>query len=128
MALWLLHRAEVGRLQDAVLLRHQQVPLRGLGRKLSDVAGLFDRLRFRGIRIHATSVGPMTRMHIGIMGTMAQMSLSDLRDKTRRGQPGRARAGRIPGGPAFGYDGGRRGACPSWSTRSAASRSPCALA
>jgi hypothetical protein len=35
-------------------------------------------------------------MHIGIMGTMAQMTLSDLRDKTKRGQLGRVRAGRIP--------------------------------
>jgi len=76
-----------------------------LGRKLSDVAGLFDQLPFRGIQIHATSLGgPVTQMHIGIMGTMAQMALSDLRDKTRRGQLGRVRAGRIPGGLAFGYD------------------------
>jgi DNA invertase Pin-like site-specific DNA recombinase len=43
-------------------------------------------------------------MHIGVMGTMAQMFLGDLREKTRRGQLGRARAGRIPGGLAYGYD------------------------
>jgi DNA invertase Pin-like site-specific DNA recombinase len=43
-------------------------------------------------------------MHIGIMGTMAQMTLSDLRDKTKRGQLGRVRAGRIPGGLAYGYE------------------------
>ncbi len=43
-------------------------------------------------------------MHIGIMGTMAQLQLSDLRDKTKRGQLGRVRAGCIPGGLAYGYD------------------------
>jgi site-specific DNA recombinase len=75
-----------------------------LGRKLADVADLFDRLTFHGVQIHATSIGLVTQMRIGIMGTMAQMTLSDLRDKTRRGQLGRARAGRIPGGLAYGYE------------------------
>jgi DNA invertase Pin-like site-specific DNA recombinase len=75
-----------------------------LGRKLADVADLFDRLSFHGVRVHATSIGLVTQMHIGIMGTMAQMMLADLREKTRRGQLGRARTGRIPGGLAYGYD------------------------
>ena len=76
-----------------------------LGRNLSDVASLYDQMTFRGIQIHATSPGgQVTQVLIGVMGTMAQMTLSDLRDKTRRGQLGRARAGRIPGGLAFGYD------------------------
>ena len=74
-----------------------------LGRKLADVADLFDRLTFRRIEMHAVSIGKLTQMHVGIMGTMAQMTLADLRDKTRRGQLGRARVGRIPGGLAYGY-------------------------
>ena len=75
-----------------------------LGRKLSDVAALYDQLTFHRVQVHTTSMGLLTQMHVGIMGTMAQMTLSDLREKTRRGQLGRARAGRIPGGLAFGYD------------------------
>jgi len=43
-------------------------------------------------------------MHVGIMRTMAQMQIIDLREKTRRGQLGRARAGRVPGGLACGYE------------------------
>jgi len=35
---------------------------------------------------------------------MAQLYLSDLREKVWRGQLGRARQGRIPGGNAYGYD------------------------
>ena len=75
-----------------------------LGRKLSDVADLFDRLAFRRIAVHTTGLGQLTQMHVGIMGTMAQMMLSDLREKTRRGQLGRARAGKVPGGLAYGYE------------------------
>jgi DNA invertase Pin-like site-specific DNA recombinase len=56
-----------------------------LGRKLADVADLFDRLSFLRIQVHATSIGLLTPMHVGIMGTMAQMTLADLREKTRRG-------------------------------------------
>jgi site-specific DNA recombinase len=75
-----------------------------LGRKLSDVSAMFDNLSFLGIQVHATSIGAVSQMHIGIMGTMAQMTLSDLREKTWRGQLGRAKAGRIPGGLAYGYE------------------------
>jgi DNA invertase Pin-like site-specific DNA recombinase len=72
-----------------------------LGRKLADVADLFDRQTFRRMQVHATNIGQLTPKHVGIMGTMA---LSDLREKTRRGQLGRARAGGIPGGLAYGYE------------------------
>jgi DNA invertase Pin-like site-specific DNA recombinase len=41
-------------------------------------------------------------MHIVMLGTMAQLYLSDLREKTWRGQLGRALRG--PGGKAYGYD------------------------
>ena len=75
-----------------------------LGRNLADVAGVHDELNFLRIALHTVSQGQMTTVHIGIMGTMAQMTLSDLRDKTRRGQAGRARAGKVPGGLAYGYD------------------------
>ena len=72
-----------------------------LGRKLADVADLLDRLSFYGIALHTTGGGLLTTMHVGIMATM---QLTDLRDKTKCGQFGRARAGRIPGGLAYGYD------------------------
>jgi hypothetical protein len=43
-------------------------------------------------------------MHVAVGGMMAQMYLSDLREKTRRGQLGRARQGKSAGGQAYGYD------------------------
>src|ERR1700730_1518120 len=74
-----------------------------LGRKLSDIADLHDRSTFAGIKIHAVNVGEIGAMHIGMLGTMAQLFLSDLREKTWRGQLGRALQGKLPGGKAYGY-------------------------
>jgi len=75
-----------------------------LGRKLSDIADLFDRLSFNGIKVHTVTTGQITALHIGMLGTMSQLFIADLREKTWRGQLGRARKGRIPGGRAFGYE------------------------
>ena len=74
-----------------------------LSRNLSDTASLYDRLKFSRVLLHTTSMGLISDLHIGIMGTMAQMTLTDLGNKVRRGQLGRARQGKIPGGLAFGY-------------------------
>jgi site-specific DNA recombinase len=74
-----------------------------LGRRLSDVARLHDHLEFKGVMLHAVNIGQVTTMHVGLLGTMAQLYLSDLKEKTRRGQLGRALAGKIPGGTAYGY-------------------------
>jgi DNA invertase Pin-like site-specific DNA recombinase len=75
-----------------------------LTRRLADVAAVFDELQFLKVGLHAVNVGAVTTMHVGLMGTMAQMFLSDLRDKTRRGQLGRVLKGRVAGGKAYGYD------------------------
>lgn len=42
-----------------------------LGRKLADVADLFDRLTFQRIELHTVSTGRITPMHVGMLGTMA---------------------------------------------------------
>ena len=75
-----------------------------IGRNLADVAGLHDRLEFKRVALHTISTGPITTMHVGLLGTMAQLFLSDLRAKTKRGLAGRVRAGRNANGKAYGYD------------------------
>ena len=75
-----------------------------LGRKLADIAELHDRLQFVNVKIHTVSTGEVTNMHIGMLGTMAQLYVSELREKTLRGQLGRVLEGKIPGGHAYGYD------------------------
>ena len=84
-----------------------------VGRRLADIAALHDRLEFRRIELHAVNMGAVGAMHVGLLGTMAQLYLSDLKDKTRRGQLGRVLQGRAAGGRAYGYqtvegDTGRR--------------------
>ncbi len=95
-------------LKDLALRRFDVVVVEALdrlGRKLADVADLHDRLGFAGVKLYAVATGgEITAMHIGLLGTMAQLFLSDLREKTWRGQLGRALEGKIPGGKAFGYD------------------------
>jgi DNA invertase Pin-like site-specific DNA recombinase len=56
-----------------------------LGRKLADVADLHDRCDFADVKLITTNVGEITPMHIGMLGTMAQVFISDLREKTWRG-------------------------------------------
>jgi DNA invertase Pin-like site-specific DNA recombinase len=94
----MLADAEAGRFEVVVT-----EALDRLGRRLSDVARLYDHLEFRGIMLHAVNIGQVSTMHVGLLGTMAQLYLSDLKEKTRRGQLGRALAGKITGGKAYGY-------------------------
>ena len=94
----LLADAEHGRFEVVVVEALDRV-----GRRLADVAALHDRLEFRRIQLHAVNMGVVGAMHVGLLGTMAQLYLSDLKDKTRRGQLGRVLQGRAAGGRAYGY-------------------------
>jgi DNA invertase Pin-like site-specific DNA recombinase len=75
-----------------------------LSRDQEDVAALFKRLRFAGIRIVALAEGEISELHVGLKGTMNALFLKDLAAKTHRGLRGRVAAGKSAGGRAFGYD------------------------
>ena len=75
-----------------------------LSRDLEDVAGLFKRLRFAGVRLFTLAEGEITELHVGLKGTMNALFLKDLAQKVRRGLEGRVRQGRSGGGLCFGYD------------------------
>ena len=74
-----------------------------LSRDQEDVAALFKRLRFAGIRLVTLAEGEVSELHVGLKGTMNALFLKDLADKTRRGLRGRVEAGRSGGGNAYGY-------------------------
>lgn len=74
-----------------------------LSRDQEDIAGLFKRLSFAGVRIVTISEGDIGLLHIGLKGTMAALYLKELAEKTRRGLRGRVEAGKSGGGRSYGY-------------------------
>ena len=74
-----------------------------LSRDQEDIAGIYKRMEFSGIKIITLSEGKISPLHIGLKGTMNSMFLKDLADKTRRGLRGRVEKGKSGGGLAYGY-------------------------
>ena len=75
-----------------------------LSRDLEDIAGLYKRLSYVGVKIVTLADGEVGKLHVGLKGIIASIYLDDLAQKTRRGQVGRVKAGRIPGGKSYGYN------------------------
>ena len=75
-----------------------------LSRDQEDIAGIYKRMTFMGIKIFTLSEGEINEMHIGLKGTMSAIFLKDLADKTRRGLRGRIEKGKSGGGKSYGYD------------------------
>ena len=74
-----------------------------LSRDQADIAAIYKRLQFAGVGIFTLSEGEINTMHIGLKGTMNQLFLKDLADKTRRGLRGRIEKGKSGGGLCYGY-------------------------
>lgn len=74
-----------------------------LSRDQEDIAALFKRLRFAGVRIVTLSEGTVDELHVGLKGTMNALFLRDLAAKIRRGQSGRVISGFSAGGLSYGY-------------------------
>lgn len=79
-----------------------------LSRDQADVATLYKRLTFHGVRIVTLAEGEVSELHVGLKGTMNQLFLKDLAAKTRRGLRGRVESGHSGGGNSYGYDVVRR--------------------
>lgn len=75
-----------------------------ISRDQENVAGVFKRMAFAGVKIITLSDGEITHLHVGLKGTMNALFLKDLADKTRRGLRGRVEAGKAGGGLCYGYD------------------------
>ena len=63
-----------------------------ISRDQEDIAGVYKRLRFAGVRIYTLSEGEIAELHIGFTGTMSALYLKNLGEKTWRGQSGRVRS------------------------------------
>src|SRR3546814_18914176 len=76
-----------------------------ISRDQEDVAGVYKRMTFAGVKVVTLSEGEITHLHVGLKGTMNALFLKDLADQTRRGLRGRVEKGKYGGGLCFGYDG-----------------------
>lgn len=68
----------------------------------ADIASLFGKLRFWGVRVETVAEGVITEMHIGLRGTINVLFLKDLAQKTHRRLEGRVRDGKSAGARACG--------------------------
>ncbi len=74
-----------------------------LSRSQADIAAIYERLMFAGVRLVTLAEGDITELHIGLKGTMNALFLKDLAFKTSRGLRGCLERGRSPGGRRYGY-------------------------
>ena len=74
-----------------------------ISRDREEIAGIYKRLTFAGVRMVTLSEGEINELHIGLKGTMGALYLKDLADKTRRRLRGRIEDGKSGGGNSYGY-------------------------
>ncbi len=75
-----------------------------LSRDQEDIAHIYKRVTFNGVKIMTLSEGIVNELHVGLKGTMGALYLKDPADKTRRGLRGRVEADKSGGGKCYGYD------------------------
>ncbi|WP_082677547.1 recombinase family protein [Ruegeria profundi] len=94
-------------MQDAAAGRFDEVyaeALDRISRDQEDIAAVYKRLTFAGVKLVTHAEGEINELHIGLKGTMNALFLSDLRKKTHRGLVGKVEKGLSGGGKCFGYD------------------------
>jgi site-specific DNA recombinase len=74
-----------------------------LSRDQADIAQIDKKLRFAGVKIFTVAEGEITKLHIGMKGTMNSVFLDDLTEKTRRGLHAATLEGKVIG-RSYGYD------------------------
>ena len=75
-----------------------------LSRDQEDVAAIYKRLSFNGVKLVTLAEGEINELHVGLKGTMNSLFLKDLAAKTRRGLRGRVEQGKSGGGNSYGYE------------------------
>ena len=74
-----------------------------LSRSQSQTPMIFERLQFLGVQLHTIAEGEITRLHVGLKGTMNAEQLAATSRKTWDALAKRFRDGQNPGGLAYGY-------------------------
>lgn len=74
-----------------------------ISRDMEDLAGIYKRLSFAGVKILAVHEGEATTMMVGLRGMIGQLFREDNVHKVRRGMTGLIKQGLTAGGKAYGY-------------------------
>ena len=74
-----------------------------LSRDLEQIAQIYKLTDYHKIPIMTIHEGTISRIHIGLNGTMSALQLEQIASRTRRGQAGNIRAGKAAGGLPYGY-------------------------
>ena len=70
---------------------------------MEDLAGMYKRLKFGGIKILAVHEGQVNTVLVGLRGRVGQLMREDNVEKVRRGMTGLISRGLSAGGLAYGY-------------------------
>lgn len=84
---------------DVVIAEHTD----RLSRAGDDTWGIYKDLTALGVKYHTVNQGEITKLHVGLSGTMSELLIDEIARKTRRGQEGRVLAGSAMGSLAYGY-------------------------
>ncbi len=93
-------------LNDCVLGHYSAVCAESLDRitrNQRDIADFYQQLVYMRVMLVTLEEGIITPLHVGLKGTMNAIFLQSLSDKTRRGQRGIVRKGRMSTRAPFGY-------------------------
>ena len=94
----MLHDMEAGRF-DAIIVEE----LDRLSRDMEDLAGLYKKMTFLGVKIMAVHGGEANTITVGMRGLFGQLFREDNVHKVRRGMTGLVAKGLSAGGRAYGY-------------------------
>src|SRR5690606_19011453 len=75
-----------------------------LSRDQEGIAHIYKRLQYAGVILETLAEGQVNDLHVGLKGTMNQMLLVDLSNRTRRGLVARVKDGFSRRGRRHGYD------------------------